>query len=340
MRKKLLVCAILLFSLGAFAQGQFKDVRQTYLWDVTLSMKGKVPGAPDIYDKVVDVMIKDIQSISNERTEIVVIPFQDKELDVWRAYATPAGKAAISNRIREYQNDKMTNTNISSPLQYSIDKIFSTDKIDIMKLMTDGNDNVNPAKLREILNRWCEMAKSKDVYGYYILLTNAAKNGDLSIVLKDICNFEEIDASNMLSGIAEIRQLNNSWGKGILINIRDEYNKPKRLAFNVYSGDGTIPAGFKIHFKTLPNDYIEIDEVAELQSDNSLELHPRFKKSQQALMDELPTQYPYSNIILEYKPTPEMARDQKFAFTRVVDNESAILLENKPVKTVTIYVKQ
>ena len=100
MRKKLLVCAILLFSLGAFAQGQFKDVRQTYLWDVTLSMKG-FNGAPDIYDKVVDVMIKDIQSISNERTEIVVIPFQDKELDVWRAYATPAGKATITKRIRE-----------------------------------------------------------------------------------------------------------------------------------------------------------------------------------------------------------------------------------------------
>ena len=339
MKRTLLGLASLLLSLSMCAQGQFKDVRQTYLWDVTLSMKG-FSGAPDIYDKVVDVMIKDIQSISNERTEIVIIPFQDKVLDVWSEFATPGGKASLIKRIRAYDKKDITNTNISSPLQYTIDKVFSTDKIDIMKLMTDGNDNVNPAKLHYILEHWCDMAKQKDVYGYYILLTNAAKDGDLSLVLKDICNFEEIDASNMLNGIADIRQLNNSWEEGILINIRDEYNKPKRLTFNVYAGDGNIPAGFKIRFKTLPNNFIEIDEVAEMQSDNSLEIHPRFLKSQQELIDELPTEFVYSDIVLEYEPTPEMAQDPKFAFTRIVDHESAVMLENKPVKTVNIHVKK
>ena len=339
MKRILLGFSILLLSLNVLSQGQFKDLRQTYLWDVTLSMKG-YNGAPNIYDKVVDVMIKDIQSISNERTEIVVIPFQDKELDVWREFATPEGKAAIIDKISKYKNENITNTNISSPLQYVINNIFSADKIDIMKLMTDGNDNVHPARLRDILDRWCDIAKQKDAYGYYILLTNAAKNGDLSLVLKGICNFEEIDASEMLNGIAEIRQLNNSWKEGILINIRDEYNKPKRLAFNVYAGDGNIPTGFKIHFKTLPNEYVEIDEIAEMQSDNSVVIHPRFKKAQQTLMDELPTEYLYDDIVLEYKPTPEMANDPKFAFTRIVDNVTAVMLENKPVNTVNIYVKK
>lgn len=339
MKKFLLGLATLLSSLGLFAQGQFKDVRQTYLWDVTLSMKG-FNGAPNIYDKVVDVMIKDIQSITNERTEIVVVPFQDKELDVWREFATPEGKAAIIDKISKYKNENITNTNISSPLQYVINNIFSADKIDIMKLMTDGNDNVNPARLRDILDHWCDIAKQKDAYGYYILLTNAAKNDDLSLVLKGICNFEEIDASQMLNGIAEIRQINNSWKEGILINIRDEYNKPKRLVFNVYAGDGNIPAGFKIRFKTIPNDYIEIDEVAEFQSDNSVVIHPHFIKSQQALMNELPTEYLYDDIVLEYEPTPNMASDPKFAFTRIVDNVTAVMLENKPVNTVNIYVKK
>lgn len=339
MKKILLGLATLLSSLGLFAQGQFKDVRQTYLWDVTLSMKG-FNGAPNIYDKVVDVMIKDIQSITNERTEIVVVPFQDRALDVWRELATPEGKAAIIRRISNYKNDNITNTNISAPLQYTIDNIFSTDKIDIMKLMTDGNDNVNPTKLYDILDHWCDIAKQKDAYGYYILLTNAAKNDDLSLVLKGICNFEEIDASQMLNGIAEIRQINNSWKEGILINIRDEYNKPKRLVFNVYAGDGNIPAGFKIRFKTIPNDYIEIDEVAEFQSDNSVVIHPHFIKSQQALMNELPTEYLYDDIVLEYEPTPDMASDPKFAFTRIVDNVTAVMLENKPLNTVNIYVKK
>ena len=339
MKKILLGLATLLSSLGLFAQGQFKDVRQTYLWDVTLSMKG-FNGAPNIYDKVVDVMIKDIQSITNERTEIVVVPFQDEALDVWRELATPEGKAAIIRRISNYKNGNITNTNISAPLQYTIDNIFSTDKIDIMKLMTDGNDNVNPTRLYDILDHWCDIAKQNYAYGYYILLTNAAKNDDLSLVLKGICNFEEIDASQMLNGIAEIRQINNSWKEGILINIRDEYNKPKRLVFNVYAGDGNIPAGFKIRFKTIPNDYIEIDEVAEFQSDNSVEIHPHFIKSQQALMNELPTEYLYDDIVLEYEPTPNMASDPKFAFTRIVDNVTAVMLENKPVNTVNIYVKK
>ena len=144
----------------------------------------------------------------------------------------------------------------------------------------------------------------------------------------------------MLNGIAEIRQINNSWKEGILINIRDEYNKPKRLVFNVYAGDGNIPAGFKIRFKTIPNDYIEIDEVAEFQSDNSVVIHPHFIKSQQALMNELPTEYLYDDIVLEYEPTPDMASDPKFAFTRIVDNVTAVMLENKPVNTVNIYVKK
>ena len=338
MKRILLGFVILLLSLSLQAQGQFKDVRQTYLWDVTLSMKG-YNGAPNIYDKVVDVMVKDIQSITNERTEIVVIPFQDtKYCDVWRAFATEEGKADIIRHIRSYQNGNITNTNISAPLQYAIDEVFTTDKIDIMKLMTDGNDNVNPDKLLAILSHWCEIAKRKDAYGYYILLTGAAKNEELSGLLRDLCNFEEIDASQMLDGIADIRQLNNAWKEGVLINIRDEYNKPKRLEFNVYSGDGNIPAGFKVRFKTRSNPYVEIDEVAEMGDDNSLEIHPRFKKSQEELIDELPTEYVYSNIVLEYEPMPEMAENPKFAFTRIVDKECAVLLENKPVKTVQVTV--
>ena len=339
MKRLLLGLMLVLSSWGVFAQGQFKDVRQTYLWDVTLSMKG-YNGAPNIYDKVVDVMVKDIQSVSDERTEIVVIPFQDRVLDVWREPATPEGKASIIKRIRAYDNKEVTNTNISAPLQHAIDKIFSTDKIDIMKLMTDGNDNVNPARLREVLEQWCEIARQKDAYGYYILLTDAAKNGDISVVLEGICNFEEVDASEMLEGIADIRQVNNPCKSGIIINIRDEYDKPKRLRFTVYSGDGNIPEGFKIYFRTRPNDYVEIDEIAEMGQDNTIEIHPRFKKSQQTLIEELPTEYVYSDIVLELDPTPEMAQDSKYAYTRIVDKECAILLENKPVKTVNIHVKK
>ena len=73
-----------------------------------------------------------------------------------------------------------------------------------------------------------------------------------------------------------------------------------------------------------------------MQSDNSLIIHPKFLQPQQTLIQSLP-QY-YSDIILEYEPTEEMANG-KFAFTRIVDNECNVILENKPVKTVRINVK-
>lgn len=335
----LLLCIVPFLSMGVYAQGQYKDVRQTYLWDVTLSMQG-YNGSPDIYDKVVDVMVQDIESITNERTEVVVIPFQDTEYcEVWREPATEEGKAALIKRIRGFKTTKVTNTNLSAPLQYAIDNVFTEDKKDVLKLMTDGNDNVNPDRLRKVLSEWCEMAVKKDVYGYYILLTDAAKNGDMSLVLKEICNFEEVDASKMLESISQIRQVDHSLKKGLLINVRDEYNMPKRLLFKIYSGEGNIPEGFQIRFKTMDNEYIEIDEVAEIQDDNTLVIHPKFKKSQETLINELPTNYPYSDIVLTYEPTEEMKKG-KYAFTYIIDKECAVLLENKPVKTLNIYVKK
>lgn len=339
MKRFYLLLLVLICVCAAQARTQnFKDIRQTYLWDVTLSMKG-YKGAPNIYDKVVDVMVRDINNIDNERTEIVVIPFQNtKYCEVWREYATPDGKSKIIKNIKGYNKKDTTNTNISAPLQYVIDEIFSSDKIDIMKLMTDGNDNVNPSRLKSILDNWCEIAKAKDAYGYYILLTDAAKNGDLSLELRGICNFEEVDASQNLDGIAEIIQETSSFVEGVPLNIRDEYNKPKRLEFIQYMGD-EAPEGFKIHFKTRPNPYVEIDEVAEMRSDNTLEIHPRFKMSQDELMKTLPTEGVNADAILDYQPTEDM-ESGKFAFTRLMDDQCPILLINKPEKTVQIYVKK
>lgn len=326
------------FTICIFAQGRAKDIRQTYLWDVTLSMKG-FNGAPDIYDKVVDVMVKDINSITNERTEIVVIPFQDTQYcEVWRTVATPQGKKDIIQKIRSYDNKKRTDTNISAPLEYVTNEIFTSDKIDILKLMTDGDDNVNPQRLNDILNAWCEIAKQKDAYGYYILLTEAANKSNISLQLKGICNFETVDVTDgNYTGIAEITQETPAFINGIPINIRDEYNKPKRLEFVQYMGDEAA-VGFKIRFRTQPNPYLKVDEIATLRADNSLEIHPQFLIPQDSLSKILPTDHLYSDIILEYEPTEDMALG-KYAFTRIVNNQCRILLINKPEKTVRIYVK-
>ena len=333
-----IVCALYAIVLLNAQGNSYKDIRLTYLWDVTLSMKGYPPGGdnPDIYDKVVTAMIKDIEAVTNERTEIVVVPFQDSQYcEVWKEYATPQGKANLKSKIKAYKNDNVTNTNISAPLQYAIDEIFTTDKIDIMKLMTDGVDNVDPNRLKHILDNWCRIAKSKDVYGYYILLTNAAKeNGDLIIKLKEICNFETVDVSDGdMSGIGEIRQLNVSAtkGTGLVINVRDEYNEPKSIKFSSYGGD--VNPGYQIHFKTEENPYIEIDEVVTMDSNYSFELHPKFKlpKSQMMAMEW----ESYSDIVLNMEP---VSVDGEHKYTRLLDESTRVQLINKPEKTVSFYV--
>ena len=334
--KKVFICLLVVVLANVVAAQ--KDVRYTYLWDVTLSMKG-YNGAPDIYNKVVEVMVKDINSITDERAEIVVVPFQDKAYEeVWREKATPAGKKNIISKIKNYENKKVTNTNISAPLQYALDNIFSADRIDIMKLMTDGNDNVNPTGLRQLLDHWCQLAKDKDVYGYYILLTNAAKDDNLTMKLKEICRMEVVDANGQLEGINNIVQETPRFAEGIFINIRNEYNQPKVLEFVQYMGNG-VPTGFKIHFHTRPNSYVKVDEVAEMRADNTVVIHPKFLVSQEELMANLSTTSYDSTIVLDFEPVKAMSTG-KFAFTRLIGDHCNIFLVNKPEKTVRIYFKE
>ena len=98
-----LIAALLFAAVVSWSQNaRVKDIRQTYLWDVTLSMKGKPKSNPNIWEPVKKALIADIQAIPDESTEIVVIPFQHKALDTWRAPATEAGKAAMIKRINAY----------------------------------------------------------------------------------------------------------------------------------------------------------------------------------------------------------------------------------------------
>lgn len=330
-----IVCAIFAIASLSAQSNSFKDIRLTYLWDVTLSMKG-YNGSPNVYSDVVKAMIKDIESITNERTEIVVVPFQDSRYcDVWREHATPQGIANLKSKIKAYNNKNITNTNISAPLQYAIDEIFSTDRIDIMKLMTDGVDNVNPQKLRHILDNWCEIAKAKDVYGYYILLTKAAKgNEDLNFQLKEICNFETIDVSDGdMSGIGDIRQLNviSANGTGLMINVRDDYNKPRPIKFSLYGGD--IQQGYQVHFKTEDNPYIVIDETVTMDGNCSFEVHPKFKLSKSEMMAQ--DWESHSDIMLEMTP---VSVDGPHKNTRLLDSSTKVLLINKHEKSVSFYV--
>ena len=322
--------------LSAFAQNRIaKDFRQVYLWDVTLSMKG-FNNHPDIYDKVVDAIVKDIKTISNERTEIVVIPFQDSPYcEIWQEKATEQGKENLIRKIKSYDNKQVTKTCISAPLKYAIEHIFSTDRIDVMKLMTDGDDNVNKSELKKILNNWCAFSQKKDVYGYYILLTDAAKKDqELMFQLEAICNFEVIDLENQIDKLGQIVQLNAPFSEsGIVINVRDEYNKPLKLHFASYGN--TIPQGYRLHFTTNENPYITINEESEVEEDGTFTIHPQFKQSLNQLREQMPE---YVNgLQLDFEPCNK--EEATYSLTRLLDHSAPLKLYNKPEKAVRISIK-
>lgn len=341
MRTIFLTLLAAFITVSAFAQSpQVKDIRQTYLWDVTLSMKGKAAGCPNIWDKVKASMIDDIKQISDERVEIVVIPFQHKALETWREYATPAGKESLIQKIKGYSlplfefGGKMTTmTDLHAPLQYCVDNVLSADKVDILKLMTDGVSDMNQDKYEAFLRRWCQIAKQKDAYGFYIMLTDAAKAGLTTLRQIDPCRFEPVDVSQM--GGTTISVLALAPQATYAFNVRDDYGKAITLKFTP-SGNGNIPTGYKVHVYSFENEYIQFDEVVELGSDYTVTVKAEYLMAKSQMMSTLPVD---ENARIFFKAEPADGMDEMpYATTQILDNPTTCEMINKPEKTVRFNV--
>lgn len=342
MRRFIVVLFSILSALGLYAQsGNVKDVRQTYLWDVTLSMQGKAPGAPDIWDEVKAAIISDIMAISNDRTEIVVVPFQHKALDEWRETATAAGKAKLIAKIKSYKiprfnfNGRMTTqTCLYEPLQYVVDNVLSEDKVDILKLMTDGIPDEHKHEYEELLQRWCFIAKEKDAYGFYIMLTSQAAEG--RIVMDNVrpCRFDVVDVTDLES--VNVSPLVLTPQRCISINIKDDFGKDIRISFS-RSDAGEYQPGYKVHVYSHANEYLKVDQVVELKDDYTLVVTPEYLMSYEAMHKALPVD---ENLTVFLQAEPSEGMDElPFAMTRILDSPTALELINKLEKTVRFYVQ-
>ena len=349
-----LIATLLAISALTWAQNaQVKDQRYSYLWDVTLSMKGKGLDQngkknPNIWDKVQDALIADIEAISDESTEIVVIPFQHKVLETnWREPAKQAGKQRMINRIRHYQiplayttttGKKTTMTFLGPSLEYCMNNVFSPDKIDILKFMTDGVDEQDSAEpqnagyYHRVLKQWCDIAREKDAYGYLILLTESAKVGwdEFKENHEEMCRWQSTPTpTNDLAFTAITPQ------ESIVFNIRDDYAKPIKIKFNK-SGNGSISEGYKVHIKTWTNEYMEFDEEVILHG-NVAELNPKYLKSREDMDSMLPTD---RNEIIYFQVEPAKGMDvDPFCQTMLISHPTSCELINKPEMTVKFHVR-
>jgi len=180
--KKTILFALLCFVSTTVVFAQTKSQRRIYLWDVTLSMHGErcVSGSADsdpsgknIYNEVRKFLIQDIESITDESTEIVVLPFQEDILDEWREKADVEGKRDIIQKIERYPKQGCSWTNIVRPMERVQTSIISSDKNNLLVLLTDGvqSDKYGgKEKLIEWIQLWSQYAERNFAYCLYVML--------------------------------------------------------------------------------------------------------------------------------------------------------------------------
>lgn len=197
----LIFIIILLFPAFSFSQkDQFKERKNIFLLDVTLSMWGKANNSNDIFDKVRNELINSISAIQNPNTEIVVVTFQDKVLHTWNKTASPEGKKYIISKLMEIdlKELKPTVTNIHCAWKKGRE-LINPNKINVIYLLTDGVHNtINPSKkdLYNEVEQWADFSNGNDYYAFLVELAGSAKDEMLRKKINSTANAQIISGIN------------------------------------------------------------------------------------------------------------------------------------------------
>lgn len=327
------LCLLIFLSQNVFAQqNQFKNERRIYLWDVTLSMKGH-NGSPDIYDKVVAAMEKDINSICDEHTEIWVLPFQTSVLEKWTEKATLAGKKSLISKIKTYNNDQITYTNIAIPMEYAMNDLITQDKRDVLILLTDGVQNdpkCSKKKLYDLIRKWCAKAEENDAHAFYVMLTEFAQDEELIKVIDETCRMTKYtpdDDGNINITFIEFNPQSN-----YKYNIKDDAGKDVTLRFDCKKRI-EIPSGLKIRCYSEPNSYIKVDEIVSIEN-GTITISVKHMQDYDSLRTKLPRDT-NEKIMLYF----EVEDPEKYPLVQLLNSKCCMELINKPEKTLKVYVE-
>ncbi len=177
MRSLFLVIALLIPSL---LSAQTLKERRVYYLDCTYSMVTN-----NIWDRVRDNLKQAIDNVEDETTELIVIPFTDKghPLSVNQQRATLEGKKHLKGVIDNLEAVKNCNTNHWVPLLDFYDKRVDASRVTYMFLMTDGRSNQNGDEFQAELEKWSNRYGRQNVYGFYVMLVNSAKNPSVENII-------------------------------------------------------------------------------------------------------------------------------------------------------------
>ena len=254
MKETLFITIFLCVAAATLAQPTLQ--RRIYLWDVTLSMQGH-GGSPNIYNDVERFLVREIDSITDTHTEIHILPFQEGVLEHWNERADSEGKNEIIRKIRNYKNDKVTNTDIVASVKYLKDNnIIKPDRDNLLILLTDGrqtgtsssgrNFGGEPALIR-MIEDWGSQAERNNAFCLYVAL------------VKGIVPLDVEKRINETPGISLVRAYETTFDKLDVIALR-----PAELTrVSLQDEDQTVSIPFAFRGRLPENEDIMVRVTAE-----------------------------------------------------------------------------
>lgn len=345
---------------------QVTKFRYTFLWDVTTSMYGKkIDGSKadvskDIYDEVQNNLIKQINKIDDETAEIVVIPFQagviydylEKECNdnrqEWKCKsATSENKSKLIKKIKdnkgvfpEIAKKRGGGTDILSSLQWTTENIFDKTRTDILFLLTDGSQEGEKVIKRSggkdalekyINSDWKNFALSRNVQGFYLVLTEEANNGapnidnDVPMKLIPALDLEFPSPINI--------QLESPLPIDVKNNEVFEQAEFRVFKVSYQINGGRLPEGSRLKIRMCDNDYIAVDKNIVDFSNRQLEIPYHFLKNHDTTVSELPEKCNVYIYVDEFICNSETAKN----LTTVSPRQIPVTIINKSQPAIEIY---
>jgi hypothetical protein len=284
MKKTFLITFMLCFVLQATLLAQSKSERRIYLWDVTRSMNGKMgvngkevddPEGVNIYADVVNFLEREINSIIDENTELVVMPFKTDILDTWSEKATESGKKSMISKIRNYDNTGLSGTNIVRPITYTQNNVIKNDKRNLLFLLTDGRQTGGNADLLPLIRNWEQYAKINDAYAVYVMLTQESIDNEVIAAIKQTDDIDVVTEPGKTNFI-ELQPAEH-----IKFNIKDNEGKPATVSVTCKKNI-VVPENIKFKVTAEDNPYFAVEPPVVLK-DGRIALNVKYLQTYDSL---------------------------------------------------------